>query len=57
VLPPLKSGEIVFEAPHPALGYYGTSLYLLKLGSRYGGTTETDLRTLGSFVVLEARAP
>jgi hypothetical protein len=52
VLPPLKSGEIVFETPRAALGYYGTSLYLLKLGSRYGGATETDARRLGSFVVL-----
>jgi hypothetical protein len=52
VLPPLKSGEIVFESPQKALGYYGTSLYLLKLGSRFGGATETDARRLGSFVVL-----
>jgi hypothetical protein len=50
VLPPLKSREIVFETPRAALGYYGTSLYLLKLGSRYGGKTETDKRMLGSFV-------
>jgi len=57
VLPPLKSGEIVFEAPRAALGYYGTSLFLLKLGSRYGGATERDKRKLGSFVVLEAHGP
>jgi len=50
VLAPLKSSEIVFETPRAALGYYGTSLYLLKLGSRYGGKTETDERMLGSFV-------
>jgi hypothetical protein len=53
VLPPLRSGEMVFETPQPALGYYGTSVYLLKLGSRYGGATKTDRRKLGSFVVLE----
>jgi hypothetical protein len=54
VLPPLKSGEIVFNEPRRVLGYYGTSLYLLKLGSRFGGATETDKRRLGSFVVVEA---
>jgi len=53
VLPPLKTQEIVFDAPHAALGYYGTSLYPLRLGSRYGGTTERDKRTLGSFVYIE----
>jgi hypothetical protein len=53
VLAPLKSGDLVFEAPRPVLGYYGTSLYLLKLGSRLGGETEQDRRKLGSFVVLE----
>ena len=52
VLPPLRSSEIVFEAPHAALGYYGTSLYLLELGSRYGGETATDARQLGAFVVV-----
>jgi len=53
VLQPRKTSEIVFETPRAALGYYGTSLYMLKLGSRYGGETETDPRTLGSFVVLQ----
>jgi Glycosyltransferase family 87 len=57
VLPPLKSGEIVFEAPHATLGYYGSPLYLLRLGSRYGGATPTDERKLGSFLVLEVQAP
>ena len=53
VLPPLKSRELVFEAPRPLLGYYGTSLYRLQLGSRLGGPTDTDERKLGSFVVVE----
>ena len=50
VLPPLRTQEITFDAPRAALGYYGTSLYPLRLGSRYGGTTERDKRLLGSFV-------
>ena len=53
VLPPLRTQEIAFDAPHAALGYYGTSLYPLRLGSRYGGGTERDKRMLGSFVYLE----
>jgi hypothetical protein len=53
VLPPLRTREIVFEDPPPALGYYGTSLYPLRLGSRYGGSTESDKRMLGSFVYIE----
>ena len=50
VLPPLKTREITFEAPRVALEYYGTSLYPLRLGSRYGGSTARDKRVLGSFV-------
>ena len=50
VLAPLKTREIVFDAPKPALGYYGTSLYPLRLGSRYGEPTPEDPRLLGSFV-------
>jgi hypothetical protein len=57
VLPPLKSGELVFDAPRPALGYYGTSLYLLKLGSRFGKATDGDTRRLGSFVVIDLTRP
>ncbi|HXK11867.1 MAG TPA: hypothetical protein VMT70_19665 [Vicinamibacteria bacterium] len=53
VLPALKTDEIVFEAPRPALGYYGTSLYLLHLGSRFGGPTDQDRRNLGSFVYVQ----
>ncbi len=50
VLQPLRSGEVVLEQPRALLGYYGTSLYRLRFSSRYGAETETDLRTLGSFV-------
>jgi hypothetical protein len=50
VLPPLRTREIVFPSPRAALGYYGTSLYLLRLGSRYGEPTPSDPRMLGSFV-------
>ncbi|HEY8233417.1 MAG TPA: hypothetical protein VIJ10_12205 [Vicinamibacteria bacterium] len=57
VLQPLRSAELVFDAPRAELGYYGTSLYLLKLGSRFGGATETDKRHLGSFVVIEVQPP
>jgi len=53
VLQPLRTREIVFENPAPALGYYGTSLYVLRLGSRYGAPTEADKRKLGSFVYVE----
>lgn len=50
VLAPFRTQEIAFEAPAPALGYYGTSLYRLRFGSRYGGATPKDQRPLGSFV-------
>jgi hypothetical protein len=50
VLAPLKAREIVFDSPRAALGYYGTSLYPLRLGSRYGEPTPNDPRKLGSFV-------
>ena len=36
----------------PSLGYYGTSLYRLRLGSRFGGEPDADRRNLGSFVRL-----
>ena len=41
-----------FLSPRPLLGYYGTSLYRLQLGSRFGGSTDADGRRLGSFVVV-----
>jgi hypothetical protein len=50
VLSPLKTQEIVFPSPRSAVGYYGTSLYPLRLGSRYGEPTPKDPRNLGSFV-------
>jgi hypothetical protein len=50
VLQPLRTREVVFDQPTPALGYYGTSLYPLGFGSRYGAATERDKRRLGSFV-------
>ena len=50
VLDSLRTREIVLEDPRPALGYYGTSLYRLRFGSRYGGETDQDRRSLGSFV-------
>jgi hypothetical protein len=50
VLPPLHTREVVFDSPRAVLGYYGTSLYVLRFGSRYGGTTDRDKRVLGSFV-------
>lgn len=53
VLQPLRTDELVFDSPRPALGYYGTTLYRLELGSRQGAATETDTRPLGSFVVVE----
>ena len=53
VLNPLKTQELVFEAPRALVGYYGTSLYRLQLGSRFGAPTATDTRDLGSFVVIE----
>ena len=52
VLQPLKSREVTLESPQPLLGYYGTSLYRLQLGSRFGGSTDEDRRWLGSFVVV-----
>jgi hypothetical protein len=57
VLSPMTTREIVFDSPRAALGYYGTSLYPLRLGSRYGGPTEDDKRKLGSFVYLELEGP
>lgn len=53
VLAPLKSGEIVFDAPPADVGYYGTRLHRLRLDSRYGASTGRDGRRLGSFVSLE----
>jgi len=53
VLNPLKTQELVFEDPRALVGYYGTSLYRLQLGSRFGAATASDARKLGSFVLIE----
>jgi hypothetical protein len=50
VLQPLRTREIVLDDPTSLLDYYGTPLYRLRFGSRYGGETEEDRRNLGSFV-------
>jgi hypothetical protein len=50
VLQPLRTRELVLEEPTSQLDYYGTSLYRLRLGSRYGSETAQDRRNLGSFV-------
>jgi hypothetical protein len=50
VLAPLRRNEIAFDAPEPALGYYGTSLFPLRFASRLGKQAEGDRRRLGSFV-------
>ena len=50
VLRPLRTQEIVIDEPRPLLGYYGTSLYRLRLDSRYGAEAGDDRRVLGSFV-------
>jgi hypothetical protein len=50
VLQPLRTREIVLKEPKSQLGYYGTHLYRLRFGSRYGRETELDRRNLGSFV-------
>ncbi len=48
----------MFEAPEPVLGYYGTSLFRLRLASRYGDEPGGDRRNLGSFVrIILAEAP
>jgi hypothetical protein len=53
VLDPLKTQELVFDEPRAVVGYYGTSLYRLQLGSRFGAPTDADKRNLGSFVLIE----
>ena len=52
VLQPLKTQEVTLNEPQALLGYYGTHLFRLRFSSRYGAETETDPRTLGSFVRL-----
>jgi hypothetical protein len=50
VLPPLRTEQLVLTPSEPPVGYYGTQLYPLRLGSRYGRPTDGDPRNLGSFV-------
>jgi hypothetical protein len=53
VLNSLRSQEVTFEGVGPGLGYYQSSLYLLRLGSRFGGSSEKDPRPLGAFVTID----
>jgi hypothetical protein len=53
VLNSLRSAEATIEAIGPGLGYYRTSLYRLRFGSRFGGVSQGDPRPLGSFVRIE----
>ena len=55
VLQPLRTRVLVLEGPTSQLDYYGTSLYRLRLGSRYGSETVQDRRNLGSFVRIVLR--
>jgi hypothetical protein len=50
VLNSLRSQEVTFDARGKSLGYYQTSLFLLRFGSRFGGSSEKDPRPLGAFV-------
>ena len=50
-------GDRLRRAARAALGYYGTSLYPLRLGSRFGKATDGDTRRLGSFVVIDLTSP
>ncbi len=50
MLQPLRTREVVLEDPTSQLDYYGTSLFRLRFGSRYGSETAQDRRNLGSFV-------
>jgi hypothetical protein len=50
VLNSLRTQEATFDARGRGLGYYQTSLFLLKLGSRFGGASGQDPRPLGAFV-------
>ncbi|HVO09964.1 MAG TPA: hypothetical protein VMX54_04345 [Vicinamibacteria bacterium] len=53
VLRPLEAQALVFEPRDAPVGYYGTQLYPLRLGSRFGAATASDRRRLGSFVTLQ----
>jgi hypothetical protein len=53
VLNSLRTQDVTFDARGKSLGYYQTSLFLLRLGSRFGGSSEKDPRPLGAFVRVE----
>ncbi len=53
VLNSLRSQEVTFEDVGRGLGYYETSLFLLRFGSRFGGGSEKDPRALGAFVRID----
>jgi hypothetical protein len=50
VMGPLETRHLVFEPRVRPVGYYGTELFRLRLGSRFGAATTKDPRKLGSFV-------
>ncbi len=50
VMGPLETRRVVLAPRVRPVGYYGTELYRLRLGSRFGAPTDSDPRKLGSFV-------
>jgi hypothetical protein len=50
VLGSLETRRLSFAPSVRPLGYYGSELYRLRFGSRFGGATDKDPRPLGSFV-------
>jgi hypothetical protein len=50
VMGPLATREVVLAPRIRPVGYYGSFLYRIRLGSRFGGSSENDPRQLGSFV-------
>ena len=57
VLTSLRTQDVTFDARGKGLGYYQTSLFLLRLGSRFGGSSDKDPRPLGAFVRVELVDP
>jgi hypothetical protein len=50
VMGPLETRRLAFAPGARPVGYYGSELYDLRFGSRFGSPTERDPRRLGSFV-------
>jgi len=50
VMRPLETRRVAFTPRVRPVGYYGSALYSLRFGSRFGGPIEADRRQLGSFV-------